>query len=199
MTFDMILTGVGGQGVLSTAMIIAEAAIEAGLRVKQSEIHGMSQRGGSVVAHLRLSDQAIGSAIVGLGTADMILGAEALETIRCMPYLSMDGWAVVSQSFVKTAAGYPAPDSIEAELHRFSNLILLDAEGLARKSGSARAANTVLLGAASTNMPIPFDVLAAAVSSRFAAKGDRILDANATALNAGRLVAESRRSPAMAG
>jgi len=194
MKCDLILTGVGGQGVLSAAVIIATAAVDSGLNVKQSEIHGMSQRGGSVVAHLRLSDRPIASDIVSLAGADIILGAEMLEAVRCLPYLSGNGWLVVSQTQLATATGYPAVDLLHNELRTRGHLLLLETETLARSIGSVRTSITVLLGAASALLPIPAEVLSLAISRRFASKGSRLVDANAKAFEAGRLAAESCRS-----
>ena len=185
MKFDIIMAGVGGQGVLSTAAIIAGAAMDAGLQVKQTEVHGMAQRGGSVVAHLRLADRPIAADIIPLGTAQMLIGVESLEALRLLPYLAEGGWAVVARTRVENIPEYPDQTDIERELSVVSNLLVLDTETLARESGTVRAANTVLLGAAASLLPLPSAVLEEAIATRFASKGERIVEANLKALAAG--------------
>lgn len=186
MKFDIIIAGVGGQGVLSTAAIIAGAAMDAGLQVKQTEVHGMAQRGGSVVAHLRLADRPIAADIIPLGTAQMLIGVESLEALRLLPYLAEGGWAVVARTRVENIPEYPDQTDIERELSVVSNLLVLDTEALARESGTVRAANAVLLGAAASLLPLPSAVLQEAIATRFASKGERIVEANLKALSAGR-------------
>ena len=186
MKFDIIIAGVGGQGVLSTAAIIAGAAMDAGLQVKQTEVHGMAQRGGSVVAHLRLADRPIAADIIPLGTAQMLIGVESLEALRLLPYLAEGGWAVVARTRVENIPEYPDQTDIERELSVVSNLLVLDTEALARESGTVRAANAVLLGAAASLLPLPSAVLQEAIVTRFASKGERIVEANLKALSAGR-------------
>ena len=185
MKFDIIIAGVGGQGVLSTAAIIAGAAMDAGLQVKQTEVHGMAQRGGSVVAHLRLADRPIAADIIPLGTAQMLIGVESLEALRLLPYLAEGGWALVARTRVENIPEYPDQTDIERELSVVSNLLVLDTETLARESGTVRAANTVLLGAAASLLPLPSAVLEEAIATRFASKGERIVEANLKALAAG--------------
>lgn len=186
MKFDIVIAGVGGQGTLSTAAIIAEAAMEAGLQVKQTEVHGMAQRGGSVVAHLRLADRPIAADIVPLGCAQMLIGVESLEALRILPYLAEDGWAVVARTCVENIPEYPDQTDIERELSVVPNVLVLDTEALARGAGSVRAANTVLLGAAASVLPLPSAALEEAVETRFATKGERIVEANVNAFAAGR-------------
>ena len=186
MKFDIIIAGVGGQGVLSTAAIIAGAAMDASLQVKQTEVHGMAQRGGSVVAHLRLADRPIAADIIPLGTAQMLIGVESLEALRLLPYLAEGGWAVVARTRVENIPEYPDQTDIERELSVVSNLLVLDTEALARESGTVRAANAVLLGAAASLLPLPSAVLQEAIEARFASKGERIVEANLKALAGGR-------------
>ena len=185
MKFDIIIAGVGGQGVLSTAAIIAGAAMDAGLQVKQTEVHGLAQRGGSVVAHLRLADRPIAADIIPLGTAQMLIGVESLEALRLLPYLAEGGWALVARTRVENIPEYPDQTDIERELSVVSNLLVLDTEALARESGTVRAANAVLLGAAASLLPLPSAVLEEAIVTRFASKGERIVEANLKALAAG--------------
>ena len=194
MKFDILIAGVGGQGALSTAAIIAGAAVDAGLQVKQTEVHGMAQRGGSVVAHLRLADQPIAADIIPLGTAQMLIGVESLEALRLLPYLAECGWAVVARTRVENIPEYPDQSDIERELSVVPNLLVVDTEALAREAGSVRAANTVLLGATASLLPLPSAALQEAVATRFASKGERIVEANLKALAAGREAMAAVRS-----
>ena len=96
MKTDMILSGVGGQGILSIAAVVGEAAVNEGLYMKQAEVHGMSQRGGDVQSNLRLSDQPIASDLIPKGQADLIVSLEPMEALRYLPYLKKDGWLVTN-------------------------------------------------------------------------------------------------------
>ncbi len=186
MKFDIIIAGVGGQGALSTAAIIAGAAMNAGLQVKQTEVHGMAQRGGSVVAHLRLADRPIAADITPLGTARMLIGVESLEALRLLPYLAEDGWAIVARTRVENIPEYPDQADIERQIEVVPNLLMPDTEALARDAGSVRAANTVLLGAAASLLPISAAAIEEAIAARFTSKGERVVEANLTAFAAGR-------------
>jgi len=186
MKFDIVIAGVGGQGALSTAAIIASAAMNAGLQVKQTEVHGMAQRGGSVVAHLRLADRPIAADIIPLGTAHVLIGVESLEALRLLPHLAEDGWAIVARTRVENIPEYPNQADVERQLEVVPHLLILDTEALARDSGSVRAANTVLLGATASLLPIAAATLDEAIVARFASKGERITEANIRALLAGR-------------
>lgn len=194
MTFDILLAGVGGQGVLSAAAIIAHAAVAAGLDVKQSEVHGMAQRGGSVVAHLRLADRPISSALVPAGSADLIIAAELLEALRQLRYLAQRGAFIAARTELRTMDDYPDTDRIVAQLRCAGPLHLLDAEAIAREAGSVKAATTVLLGAAAVYLPIPLDEIRRSIQARFAWKSRRVLDANLAALEAGSRHAVPNRS-----
>lgn len=193
MKCDIVIAGVGGQGVLSTAAVIAAAAVSSGLNVKQTEVHGMAQRGGSVVAHLRIANGAIAADTVPRGTADILLGAESLEGLRMVSYLAEDGWAIVSGNRVENMAAYPEPEAVHAGLSRIRNLLLLDSESLARDAGSVRAANTVLLGAAADLLPMEAETLRSTVLDRFSAKGEKVAKANDLAFTAGREAMQQHR------
>lgn len=185
MKFDVVLAGVGGQGILSVAEIIALTAVCEGLKIKQSEVHGMSQRGGAVAAHLRISDGRIAADTISRGDAQMILSAEPLETLRQLPYLAPDGTIVSSTNVVDGIEGYPDEQAMLGELQRFPNAVLIDAFGAARASGTSRAANTVLLGAAASFLPLRAELLVDALRRKFASKGDRVVNANVKAFMAG--------------
>ena len=128
---DIILSGVGGQGILSIATIIGEAATRSGLTLKQAEVHGMSQRGGDVQSNLRLSDEAISSDLIAMGTADMILSLEPMEALRYLPYLSKDGWIITSSAPFKNIPNYPEDEALMNELRSLPHVVMVDVERLA--------------------------------------------------------------------
>jgi indolepyruvate ferredoxin oxidoreductase beta subunit len=186
MKYDIILAGVGGQGVLSVSAIIASSAMEEGLRVKQSEVHGMSQRGGEVLANLRLSDRPIFSDLISLGTASMVLGMEPLETLRYLRYLDPAGAVIASSDPVVNIPDYPALDTLLAQVRSLPRAVVIDAERLAREAGSARATNMVMVGAASHHLPVQVTTLEHFIENMFSRKGDRIVQTNLKAFRAGR-------------
>ncbi len=186
MKYDIILAGVGGQGVLSVSAIIASGAMKEGLHVKQSEVHGMSQRGGAVLANLRLSDRPIASDLIPLGTASMILSMEPLESLRYLRYLDPAGAIITSSDPLVNIPDYPALDGLLAHVRSLRGAVLIDAERLARAAGSARATNMVRVGAASHHLPVPVATLEHFIESTFARKGERIVQTNLKAFRAGR-------------
>ncbi|MBP6716487.1 MAG: indolepyruvate oxidoreductase subunit beta [Acidobacteria bacterium] len=185
MKFDIILAGVGGQGVLSLAGIIASAALDDGLSVKQSEIHGMSQRGGAVFAHLRLADAPIASDLVALGSASMVLCMEPLESMRYLEYLSPTGTVITATEPVSNMRNYPPIDEVLAAIRRLPHAIPVDAAGLAKRAGLAQATNCVLAGAAAPLLPIQAGTLERGIRQRFQRKGQEIVDQNLAAFRAG--------------
>ena len=189
MKFDIILAGVGGQGVLSVSAIIASSAMKEGLAVKQSEVHGMSQRGGAVLANLRLSDRPIASDLIPRGSAAMILSMEPLESLRYLEFLSAGGTVITATNPVANIPDYPPIDAVLASVRTLPHAVTIDAESLARKAGSARATNMVMVGAASALLPVPFDTIEHFVQSVFAAKGAKVVETNLKALHAGRAAA----------
>ncbi len=186
MKFDIVLAGVGGQGVLSVSAIIASSAMAEGLHVKQSEVHGMSQRGGSVLANLRIADHPIASDLVARGTAAMILGMEPVESLRYLEYLSPTGTLITAATPIATSAGYPPIADVLAELRRLPSAHVVEAERLARQAGSARATNMVIVGAASGWLPVKLETIEHFVRTMFAAKGEQVVETNLKALKAGR-------------
>jgi indolepyruvate ferredoxin oxidoreductase beta subunit len=192
MKFDIILAGVGGQGVLSVSAIIASSAMQQGLFVKQSEVHGMSQRGGAVLANLRLSDQTIASDLIPRGSAALVLSMEPIESLRYLEYLAADGTVVTATDPVENISDYPPLERVHAQIRRLPRAILVDAEALARKAGSARATNMVMVGAASHLLPVAFETIEHNVRTMFAAKGEKVVETNLKALQAGRAAAEVR-------
>ncbi len=186
MKYDVILAGVGGQGVLSIATVLGVAAVDGGLFLKQSEVHGMSQRGGAVQSHLRLADRPIHSDLVPDGAADMILSMEPMEALRYVASLSRDGVIVTDRTPVLNIPNYPDLDAVIAALNVFPRACLVDAEGIAKELRAVRSSNMVLLGAASTFMPLTAEALEAAIRSIFARKGDKVVEQNIDAFRQGR-------------
>lgn len=186
MRFDIILAGVGGQGVLSVSAVIASSAMAEGLHVKQSEVHGMSQRGGEVLANLRLSDAPIASDLVPRGTAALILSMEPLEGLRHLELLAPDGRLITAAEPVANIPNYPPIEEVLAQIRSLPSAIIVEAERHARQAGSARATNMVIVGAASHWLPVPIETIERFVRSLFAAKGSKIVDTNVRALYAGR-------------
>ncbi|MGB8358636.1 MAG: indolepyruvate oxidoreductase subunit beta [Bacteroidales bacterium] len=186
MKCDIILAGVGGQGILSIAATIGLAAVEKNLFLKQSEVHGMSQRGGDVQSHLRLSDREIHSDLIPNGKADLIISVEPMEALRYLPWLSPDGWIVTNSVPFNNINDYPDPDEIMAELKKTDNTIVIDADAIAKDLGSSRSGNMVILGAASSFISLPFESLENAVRKLFLRKGEEVVDLNVKALRAGR-------------
>ena len=192
MKIDIILSGVGGQGILSIATIIGEAVVSEGLYMKQSEVHGMSQRGGDVQSNLRISDQPIHSDLIPQGGADLILSLEPMEALRYLPYLKKDGWVVTSSVPFVNIPNYPATADLQAALEALPNKVVLDVEAIAKDCGSARSANVVLLGAATPFLPLAYESIAAGIRAIFGRKGDDVVEKNLKALAAGKAVAEQR-------
>ncbi|MCJ7725917.1 MAG: indolepyruvate oxidoreductase subunit beta [Acidimicrobiia bacterium] len=186
MKFDVVLAGVGGQGVLSVAAILAEAGRRAGLQVKQGEIHGMSQRGGAVFAAVRLSDGRIDSDLIPHGSADLLLGLEPLEALRYVEFLSTGGALVTSADPMENIPNYPDMDTLRGLVDRVPGSMLIEAGALAKEAGSPRAANVVMTGAASAFLPIETATLADCVAEVFASKGERLVAINLLAFAAGR-------------
>jgi indolepyruvate ferredoxin oxidoreductase beta subunit len=192
MKFDIILAGVGGQGVLSVSAIIASSAMKEGLAVKQSEVHGMSQRGGAVLANLRISDAPIASDLIPRGSAALVLSMEPIESLRYLEYLAQDGTVVTATEPFVNISDYPPIEDVLAQVRRLPRAILIEAETLARQAGSARATNMVMVGAASHLLPVSFDSLQHFVQTMFAAKGAKVVETNLKALQAGREAAGPR-------
>lgn len=188
---DIILAGVGGQGILSVAAIIAKAAVDLHLSVRQSEVHGMSQRGGAVLAHLRLSDGPIYSDLVPKGGADLIISMEPLEGLRYLAWLKPEGTLVSAAEPFINISDYPGLEQIQKIIRSLPRAYLVETQGLAKEAGLARAANMVLIGAASPYLPIPAPAMEGTICELFAAKEPAVIDANIRAFRLGRKVSES--------
>lgn len=189
MKTDIILAGVGGQGILSIAAVIGMAAIDNDLYVKQAEVHGMSQRGGAVQSHLRISDQPIHSDLIPAGSCDMILSVEPMESLRYVPFLSEGGWLITNAKPFINIKDYPAEEELYGEIRRISNSLVIDADAIAAEVGSRKVSNIVMLGASADYLGISFASLEQSIAAIFGRKGEEIVQMNIDALNAGKKAA----------
>ncbi len=188
---DIILAGVGGQGILTIATIIGTAALSDDLYLKQAEVHGMSQRGGDVQSHLRISSKNIASDLIPEGKADMVISIEPMESLRYVNMLNKEtGWLVTSMNPFNNISDYPELEEILKDIWKLPRYVTIDAEKVAKDQGSIRAANIVVLGAASPYLDISFEKLEEAIKTVFARKGDDIVKLNLKALEAGREYAQ---------
>ncbi|MBQ4420610.1 MAG: indolepyruvate oxidoreductase subunit beta [Bacteroidales bacterium] len=193
MKIDIILCGVGGMGALSSAAIISKAALEMGMYMKQAETHGMSQRGGDVQSHLRLSDEPIASDLIPEGECDIILSVEPMEALRYVNFLNKKtGWIITNQNPFVNIPNYPDLETITKEIEKFPNHIIFDADQIAKDVNNPKGTNMVVLGAASKYLKIDLAKLEDAVRQNFARKGEAVVEANIQALRAGREVADKK-------
>ena len=186
MKTDIILCGVGGQGILSIATIIGEAAISEGLYIKQAEVHGMSQRGGDVQSNLRISSEPIHSDLIPLGSADVIISMEPMEALRYLPYLNKEkGWIITSSVPFVNIPNYHDMDAVKAEYAGMEHTVAIDIEQLAKDNGVPRSANVILLGAALKAIGLEYDKIENAIRRVFGRKGESVVEANIKALAIG--------------
>jgi len=184
---DIILSGVGGQGILSIATVIGQAALKDGLYMKQAEVHGMSQRGGDVQSNLRISDQPISSDLIPTGKCDLIISLEPMEALRYLPYLSPEGWLVTNEAPFINIPHYPTEEALKAELDKLP----LNVNEIAKEVGSPRVANIVLLGATIPFLGIDYQKVRDSIRDIFQRKGEAIVELNLKALAAGKEIAEN--------
>jgi len=184
--YDIIVCGVGGQGILSVAAVIADAAMKAGLEVRQSEVHGMAQRGGPVQAQLRISDTAIHGDLIGHGRADLILAMDPLESLRYVEYLNERGMVISAAEPFRNIEDYPDETAVLDAIRALPRHRLVQTKRLAEEAGIPGGANMVLVGAASSELPLPLERIQEALESRLASKGQSIVEKNLAALQAGR-------------
>ena len=186
---DIILAGVGGQGILSIATVIGHAAIKENLYIKQAEVHGMSQRGGDVQSNLRISSEPIASDLIARGCADLIISLEPMEALRYLPFLAEEGWIVTNTTPFVNIPNYPDSEKLIAELKALPHVIMLDVDAIAKDAGSPRSSNIALLGACSSLLDIESEKLEAGIREIFARKGDAVVESNLAAFRAGRAAA----------
>ena len=186
MKSDIILSGVGGQGILSIAATIGMAALENHLHLKQAEVHGMSQRGGAVQSHLRISEKEIASDLIPLGKADLIISVEPMESLRYLPWLSENGWLVTNTTPFVNITDYPDVKDLLAEIEKLPHHIAINADEIARQVKSPRSSNIVMLGASSPFLDLPYESLEIGIKKIFGKKGEKVVQLNIDALKAGR-------------
>ncbi|MDR2965932.1 MAG: indolepyruvate oxidoreductase subunit beta [Treponema sp.] len=189
MKYDVILSGVGGQGVLSVASIIAHAALSEGLEVRQSEVHGMAQRGGAVISHMRISSEKIAGDLVPKSGADLIISMEPLESLRYVEYLKPGGMLISNTDPLINIPNYPGIDFIHSLIKELPNWRLVQAGALAREAGLVKAVNTVMVGAASCFLPLKAQSLEKTIANNFAKKDTTVIEANAKAFKLGQTAA----------
>ncbi|NQV02752.1 MAG: indolepyruvate oxidoreductase subunit beta [Bacteroidia bacterium] len=187
---DIILAGVGGQGILSIAAVIGYTALEQGMFLKQSEVHGMSQRGGDVMSNLRISHDEISSDLIPFGKADLIIAVEPLESLRYLPYLSNKGWLISSSKPFANIPNYPDIEEVLNAVRAIPQHLLMDADTMAKEAGSVKAANIVILGAAAPFLGMEYEKLEDAIRSIFKNKSNNVIDLNLRALKAGKEFAD---------
>lgn len=185
MKTDIILAGVGGQGILTIAATIGMAAVNKNLYLKQAEVHGMSQRGGDVQSNLRISDKPIYSDLITKGCADIILSVEPMEALRYLPYLKKDGYVITNIVPFNNIPNYPETEEILAKINELPNKIALNADQIAKDTGNGKASNIVMLGAAAPFLGLSIEELEGGIKSLFGRKGEEVVEMNIKALHAG--------------
>lgn len=186
MKLDIIIAGVGGQGIVSIAAALGAAALRNNLFMKQAETHGMSQRGGAVQSFMRISDKPIFSDLIPKGGADLILSVEPMESLRYLPYLSENGYVVTNTTPFVNIPDYPAKDELLKTIDNLPKAVALDADAIAKEVGNTRASNMVMLGAASPFINISYENLQQGIKDIFGRKGEDVVKLNLNALKAGR-------------
>mgnify|MGYP001603822434 CR=1 FL=1 len=192
MMYNIVLAGVGGQGILSIATILDRVALEQKLYVKLAEVHGMAQRGGAVQCHLRLGDEPIASDLMPHGGADRILAVEPMETLRYLGYLKDEGTVVSSATPVVNSPDYPKIEEIRATIRRLPRYVLADSRALAEEAGNVRSENMVMLGAASPYLPVAAAAVRSEIDKAFEKKAPAASEANGKAFDLGREAALAR-------
>jgi len=190
---DIILAGVGGQGILTIATVIGYAVVQSGLQLKQAEVHGMSQRGGDVQSHLRIADKEIFSDLIPEGKADLIISVEPMEALRYTSFLAPDGWIISNKKPFSNVMNYPDYEKVWRTIDDYPRSVLIDGDTIARDVANAKAMNIVVLGAASRHVGLPVDDLEKAIAAIFERKGAVIVDSNLRAFRAGHAFAETHK------
>ena len=192
---DIILSGVGGQGILSIATVIGAAALKEGLHIKQAEVHGMSQRGGDVQSNLRISSDEILSDLIPQGAADIIISLEPMEALRYLPWLADDGWVITGITPLINIPNYPEGEALRRELEKLPLAVVLDADAVAKAAMGPRSANMALLGAAAPLLGIDAAKLESGIRAIFARKGGQVVETNLAAFRAGYEAAQKQAKP----
>ena len=185
MKTDIILAGVGGQGILSIAATLGAAALNENLFLKQAETHGMSQRGGAVQCHVRISDKQIYSDLIPEGETDLILSAEPMELLRHIPFLKKNGWIITDSSTFENIVNYPDKHDLYKQIKTHYNHIIINAKSCAKDMGNTKVCNMILLGAASEHLPLEDGKLLRAIRHLFRDKSEKIILKNIEAFKEG--------------
>ena len=185
MKLDIILAGVGGQGILSIAAAIGQAALDSGLHIKQSEVHGMSQRGGAVMSHLRISSEEINSDLIPAGQADLIISVEPMESLRYLDHLSPEGWIITNTKSFENIPNYPQIDDLMKVIQNLPRRVFVDADQMAHEVGSLKASNMIMLGASLPFLHFREQVIENGIRKIFASKGEQVIQLNINAMKAG--------------
>ena len=185
MKTDIILAGVGGQGILSIAANLGAATLENNWYLKQAETHGMSQRGGAVVSHLRISDEPIFSDLIPKGAADVIISVEPMESLRYVDYLSKDGYLVTNTKPFVNIPNYPDEKELMDHIKGLPNVVAIDADQIANDMKARRSSNIIMLGAAAPFLHMDIAILESGLRQIFGSKGEEIVEMNMKALHAG--------------
>jgi indolepyruvate ferredoxin oxidoreductase beta subunit len=191
MKTNLILSGVGGQGILTIAAILDTAALQQNLYVKQSEVHGMSQRGGAVQSHVRISNSEVYSDLIPEGKADMVLSVEPLEALRYIPFLKKDGWIITDTHPFRNILDYPEESVIMKEIKKHPNHIIINATEEAKKLGNSKVANIILLGAATSLISLSDESIVEAIKTLFQTKSEKLVALNLEAYQLGKELAKS--------
>ena len=194
--YDIILSGVGGQGVLSVAAVISIAAMKDGYTLRQSEVHGMAQRGGAVLAHMRISKSSIAGDLIPKGSADVVLSMEPMESLRYVDFLKPEGRLISAAAPYLNIPNYPDLDEIYNKINSLKNSTLIDAKSLAKEAGTMKSVNMVMVGALSSELNIRNESIITAIKDLFASKGEKIINANLKALELGQLNISKKRNGA---
>jgi len=189
---NILLCGVGGQGILLASELIAFALLASGMDAKKSEVHGMAQRGGSVEAHLRYGEK-VYSPLIEPGTVDVLIALETMEAMRYLPYLHKNSTVIINTQKIMPPAVATGkteyPDNIISGLEsRGLKVIPIDGYGIAKKAGNVKAANVSLVGALSSILPIPEETFIKIIKEKVPA---RFLDVNLEVFQEGRKAAQT--------
>lgn len=193
-TYGLVVAGVGGQGALTIAQIILGAAWMDGYHVLQSEVHGMSQRGGEVSAHIIFSKDPVMSPTIEEGDADLLLGLEPLETLRHLTYLKKEANIITSITTIENMENYPTSKKILNLLKSIDGVIMIDSDLIAEEIHFSHGGNITLLGYASNYLPVNGEVWDKAIKERFKNKGNKIVDKNLLAFKTGKKLISNENS-----
>jgi indolepyruvate ferredoxin oxidoreductase beta subunit len=185
MKHDIVMIGVGGQGILTMAYLFDNAAVARGMHVKQAEIHGMAQRGGAVFTHVRISDEPVTSDLIPEGKADMILSMEPLEVQRYLNFLSPKGMIITSNQAFHNISNYPDEKLMMDALFHLGSVAIVDSKRIATLGGASQGQNMAMVGMALPWLPFEVSDFAPYVHKLLGRKGDEIVNSNVKVIELG--------------